>query len=63
LPDNDLSPLLLKFAVEYGIKKVQENQERLKLIETHQLLVYADDANPLGDNTRSSYVTCTVRHV
>jgi hypothetical protein len=30
--------------------KVHENQVGLKLIGTHQLLVYADDVNLLGDN-------------
>jgi hypothetical protein len=31
--------------------QIQQNQVGLKLNGTHQLLVYADDVNLLGDNT------------
>jgi hypothetical protein len=47
---DDLSPLLFNFALEYAIRKVWENQMRMEMNGTHQLLAYADDVNLLRDN-------------
>jgi hypothetical protein len=42
--------LLFNYALDYVIWKVQENQVSLEISGTHQLLVYADNINLLGDN-------------
>jgi hypothetical protein len=48
-----LSPLLFNFALEYTIRRVQANQEGLKLNVTHQLLFYAGDVNILGGSVHA----------
>ena len=48
-----LTTMLSKFALEYAIRRVQVNQDDLKLNVTHQLLVYADDVNILVGSVHS----------
>jgi hypothetical protein len=45
-----LLPLPFNSALEYAIRKIQENQVGMKLNDTHHLLINADDVNLLEDN-------------
>jgi len=42
-----LSPMLFNYALQYTNRRVQVNQDGLKLNGTHQLVAYADDVNIL----------------
>ena len=49
-PGDALSPVRFIFALEYATGKVRINLKCLKLNDTHQLLVSADDVNLLADS-------------
>jgi hypothetical protein len=48
LKQDALSALVFSFISEYVIRRVQTNQESLKLNGTHRLLVYANDVHIWG---------------
>ena len=50
---DSLSLLLLNFALEYAIRRFQENQDGLKLSGTHKRLVDAEDVNILGGSVHA----------
>jgi len=46
--------LLFDIAVEYAIRRVQVNQDGLKLNVTYQALVYGDDVNMLYGSVQNT---------
>jgi hypothetical protein len=47
------SPPLFNFVLEFSVRRVQINQDGVKLNGTHQLLFYADDDNILGGSVHT----------
>jgi phage terminase Nu1 subunit (DNA packaging protein) len=45
-----LSTTFFNFALEYVFRRVQWNQDGLKLNVTHQLCVHGDEVNIVGEN-------------
>jgi hypothetical protein len=50
LKQDALLQVISSIALEYAIRKVQENEMELNLNGPHRLPAYADDVNLLGDN-------------
>jgi hypothetical protein len=48
-----LSSLLFNFALEYAVRRVQVNQDGLKLNGTYHPLVYAGNINILGGSVQN----------
>jgi len=58
-----LLPLLFTFALGYAIRRVWVNQDGLKLNDTHQCVVCADEVNIIGGNIHTvkkteSFIRC-----
>jgi len=48
-----LWPLPFNYALEHAVRRVQVNQDGLKLYGTYQLSVYVDDDNILGGSVHT----------
>jgi hypothetical protein len=49
-----MSPLLSNFDLEYVIRKVQKTNLGLDINGIHQVLIYVDNFNLIGDNIRTT---------
>jgi hypothetical protein len=49
-----LSPLLFNFVLLYTIRRVQVNQDGLKINCIHPLLVYSNDVNIVGGSVHTT---------
>jgi hypothetical protein len=47
-------PVLLNYVLRYAIRKVQEYRKAMKLDETHQQVVDADDVSLLRENINTT---------
>jgi hypothetical protein len=54
-----LLPLLFNFAVQYICRRVQVNQDGLKLNGRHRFLVYAHNVNILGGSMRTRKIVAS----
>jgi len=48
-----VSPLVFNFALVYAVRRVQVNQDCLKLNGTHHVVVYAGDVNIWGGSVHT----------
>jgi hypothetical protein len=63
LKEDALLSLLLNFALEYAIRKVEANHKLLKFNGTHQVIIYTDDVNLQSQTIHHKLHQSTVRRL